>query len=55
MSGTSLPATSFSAWFLKKRIFPCYILLPDQILLFGCLYSWDIGQYVYCNYLLARL
>ena len=36
-SGTSLPA-SFSIWFVKKKPFYCYILLPDQISLPGCLY-----------------
>ena len=42
-SGTSLPAL-FSAWFLKKNISP--ILLTDQISLSGCLWLWDIGQYI---------
>ena len=28
----------FSAWYLKKKYLPCYILLPDQISLFSCLY-----------------
>ena len=36
-SRTSLPAT-FSAWFLNKKYFSCYILLPDQISLSNCLY-----------------
>ena len=52
-SGTSLPA-SFFAWFLKKNK-SCYILLPDQISWSGCLYLWDIWQYVHCNCLLTWL
>ena len=35
-SGTSLPA-SFSARFFKEKYLSCYILLPDQISLSGCL------------------
>ena len=35
--GTNFPA-SFSAWFFEEKYFSCYILLPDQISLSGCLY-----------------
>ena len=48
-SETSLP-TSISAWFLKKKYFSYYIVLPDQISLSGCLYFaryWAIPV-LYC-------
>ena len=36
-SGASFSA-SFSAWFFGEKYIFCYILLPDQISLSGCLY-----------------
>ena len=48
--GTSLPA-SFSAWFFKKNI---SVVIFYYLTKFQCLVafiSWDIGQYVYCNWL----
>ena len=38
-----------SGYDFSSKMFLIYILLTDQILLYGCLTSWDIGQYVYCN------
>ena len=38
-----------------RKIFFCYILLPDHISLSSWFTSWDIGQYVYCDCLLTRL
>ena len=49
----SLPAL-FSAWFLGKYS-SRYILFSDQVLFSDYLYFWDIGQYVYCSYLLSSL
>ena len=52
--GTSLPAL-FSAWFLKKNML---VVIFYYLTKFQCLFtfsSWDIGQYVYFNYLLTRL
>ena len=49
-SGNSF-STTFWEWFLKKNG-------PHVITKFYCLIpftSWDIGQDVYCNYLLTRL
>ena len=49
-----LPA-SFSARFLKKNI---SLVILFYLTKFQCLVvftSWDIGQYVYCTYLLTRL
>ena len=39
----------------EKKYFSCYVLLIDQVSLPGCLSSWEIGKYVYCNCLLTRL
>ena len=49
-SGTSYPA-SFSAQFLKKNVSQVifYQLTKFHFLIVST--SWDIGQYVYCNYL----
>ena len=47
--------TSLSAWSLKKSVSQ---VIFYQLAWFNCLLvfsSWDIGQYVYCNYLLAIL
>ena len=52
-TGTS-PSDSFSAWFLKKNI---SVVIFDRLTKFHCLValtSWDVGHYVYCNYLLTR-
>ena len=39
-----------------EKYFSRYILLTDQISFSVCLISsWDIGQYVYCNYLFPSL
>ena len=46
-------SASFSAWFLKKNI--SHVILTDQTSLPNCFTSWDIWQYVYCNYLLSSL
>ena len=43
MELVSLPHFGHDFW---KKYFSPYILLNDQISLSGCLYSWDIGQYV---------
>ena len=51
---TRLPA-SFSAWFLKKNTF---LVIFYDLTKFYCLFSfksWAVFQYVYCDYLLARL
>ena len=37
ISAVSFPA-SFSKWFLKKKYFSYYVLLPEQISLTGCIY-----------------
>ena len=53
-SRTSLPV-SFSALFLKDNIslvIFCYLTKFHCLVVFT---SWDIGQYMYCNYLLTRL
>ena len=45
---------SFSAWFLSKNI---YLVILCYQTKFHCLIaftSWDIGQYMYCNYLFPR-
>ena len=39
----------------EEKYFSRHILLTDQIALSGCLYSWDIEQYVRCNCLLTTL
>ena len=47
--------TSLSAWLLKKSVSQ---VIFYQLTWFNCLLfftSWDFGQYVYCNYLLAIL
>ena len=56
-SGTSLP-NIFCIWFLKKSISSCYTLIESKPIKFHCLVaftSWDICQYVCCNYLLSSL
>ena len=52
-SGTSLPA--FSAWFLKKNNFVVIFYNLTNSKYLALFTSWDISQYVYCNYLLNRL
>ena len=52
-SGDSF-STTFCVWF-QGRCFSYYILLNDQISLFDCFISWDIGQYMYCNCLFPIL
>ena len=48
--------TFFSNMYLKQeRYFSCYILLTGQISLSDSFTSWDIGQYVYCNYSFPNL
>ena len=50
---TSLP-NSFSDWLLEENI---SLVMFYYLTKFHCLVaftSWDIGQYVYCNYLLTR-
>ena len=37
----------------QKKYFSCYVLLTDQISLSCFFYLRDIGQYVYCNFLLS--
>ena len=53
-SGTSLPV-SFSAWFLKKYVFLVMFCCLTKVHCLVTFTSWDIGQYVYCNYLLTWL
>ena len=38
-----------------KKLFSCYILLPDQILLSVAFNSWNVGEYVYFKCFLTRL
>ena len=52
-SGNSF-STTFCVWFFKKKMF----LVLYSINWANCLIaftSWDIGQYVYCDYLIIRL
>ena len=53
-SGTSLPAL-FSAWFLKKIFSLVMSFYLTKFQCFVAFTSWDIGKYVYCNFLLTRL
>ena len=50
--GLGIVSPLHCAYDFLRKIF-CYILLTDQISLPDCL-CFDIGQYVYCNYLLTR-
>ena len=53
-SGTSLPA-SFSGRFSKKNIYLVILLYLTKVQCLIAFTSWDIGQYLYCNYLPTRL
>ena len=53
-SGTSFPA-SFSAWFLKKNIYPVIFYSPTNLYCPVAFTSWDIGQFLYRICLVTRL
>ena len=51
-SGTSFPIT-FLYMIFPEKYFSCGVLLTDQISLSGAFIFWDIGQYIYWNYLFS--
>ena len=53
-SGTGIPA-SFSAWFSMKNISIVRLYELTKFDFLVTFNSWDIEQYVYCNFLLTRL
>ena len=55
MRSTASISASLSAWYFKRNTF---LIIFYYLSKFYCLVpftSWDIGQYMYCNYLLTRL